>query len=208
VGSPRRDVSIHPTADVSCRAEVGPGTRIWHQAQVREGASIGRKCVLGKGVYVDVNVRIGDRCKLENGVSVFHGFNLDDGVFLGPGAMLLNDKQPRAITPDGRLKSDSDWIAAEGHVGYGASIGGGAILLPGVAVGRFAMVGSGAVVTRDVPDYGLAFGNPARLHGFVCPCGDKLTTARGEREVAVRLACSGCGKEIDIPLAAYRLLRR
>ena len=88
---------IHPTADVAAGASIGAGTRIWHQAQVREGVVIGRQCILGKGSYVDKDVRIGDFCKLQNGVFVFHGFNLEAGVFLGPGAMLLNDKNPRAI---------------------------------------------------------------------------------------------------------------
>src|SRR5229473_2906288 len=98
---------IHPTAEVSAKARVGAGTRIWHQAQVREGAIIGSNCVLGKGVYIDKDVRIGNNCKLQNGVFVFHGFDLEDGVFLGPGVMLLNDKHPRAINADGSLKADS-----------------------------------------------------------------------------------------------------
>ena len=101
-------VYIHPTADVSKDATVGAGTKIWHQAQVREGAVIGKGCVLGKGAYVDRDVHIGDYCKLQNGVSVFHGFNLEGGVFLGPGVMLLNDKHPRAINPDGSPRADAD----------------------------------------------------------------------------------------------------
>jgi UDP-3-O-[3-hydroxymyristoyl] glucosamine N-acyltransferase len=127
---------VHPTADVSEGAQVGEGTKIWHQAQVREGAVIGKGCMLGKGVYVDKDVRIGDDCKLQNGVYVFHGFNLEDGVFLGPGAMLLNDKHPRAINPDGSPKAESDWEVSEGVIEHGAAIGGGAVVLPGVRVGR------------------------------------------------------------------------
>src|SRR5260370_11952544 len=100
---------IHPTAEVSAKARVGGGARIWHQAQVREGAVIGSNCVLGKGVYIDKDVRIGNNCKLQNGVFGFHGFDLEDGVFLGPGVMLLNDKHPRAINAAGSLKADSDW---------------------------------------------------------------------------------------------------
>lgn len=169
------DVYVHPTADVSSGATVGAGTKIWHQAQVREGAVIGRACVIGKGAYVDKDVRIGDFCKLQNGVYVFHGFTVDDGVFLGPGAMLLNDKHPRAINPDGTPKSDADWEVSQGVIGHGAAVGGGAIVLPGVTVGRMALVGSGAVVTRDVPERGIAVGNPARLRGFACDCGRPLT---------------------------------
>ena len=165
---------IHPSADVSPDARIGDGTKVWHQVQVREGAVIGKNCILGKGTYVDKDVRIGDNCKLQNGVFVFHGFNLEDGVFLGPGAMLLNDKHPRAINPEGSPKDDSDWEVSEGLVAHGAAVGGGAVLLPGVKVGRWAMVGSGAVVTRDVPERGIVAGNPARLRGFACDCGHVL----------------------------------
>ncbi len=150
------------------------GTKVWHQAQVREGARVGRECILGKGSYVDKGVTVGDFCKIQNGAFVFHGFNLEDGVFIGPGAMLLNDLHPRAINPDGSPKSDADWEAGEGSIRYGAAIGGGAIVLPGVTVGRMALVGAGAVVTRDVPERGIVTGNPARLRGFACDCGRPL----------------------------------
>jgi len=194
----RDQVTIHATAEVSDGAEVGPKTRIWSQVQVREGAVIGSECILGKGAYVDVNVRIGDRCKLQNGVFVFHGFNLEDGVFLGPGVMLLNDKYPRAINADGTLKSDSDWTVSEAVVRHGAAIGGGAVVLPGVSVGRFAMVGSGAVVTRDVPDHAIVIGNPARLKGFACLCGHQLRQMEPTPE-GMLMRCDSCGTEVTIP---------
>jgi acetyltransferase-like isoleucine patch superfamily enzyme len=195
----RRDVTIHPTAEVSDDAEIGAGTKIWSHAQIREGAAIGRECVLGKDAYVDVNVRIGDRCKLQNGVFVFHGFSLEDGVFLGPGVMLLNDKHPRAINPDGSLKSDSDWRVSEAIVHYGAAVGGGGVILPGVSIGRFAMVGSGAVVTRDVPNHAIVLGNPARLKGFACVCGQVLKRQERTPE-GFLMHCSTCGREVSIPL--------
>src|SRR2546423_10613322 len=176
---------IHPTADVSTDAQVGEGTKVWHQVQVREGAVIGEGCILGKGAYVDRDVRIGDNCKLQNGVFVFHGFNLESGVFLGPGVMLLNDKHPRAINTDGSPKKDEDWIASDGIVEYGASIGGGAVVLPGMRVGRMAIVGAGAVVTRDVPERGIVVGNPARLRGLACDCGHAL----GEAGSSGRRSC-------------------
>jgi acetyltransferase-like isoleucine patch superfamily enzyme len=182
-------VFIHPTADVSDQATLGAGTQIWHQAQVREGAVIGEHCILGKGAYVDKGVHIGDRCKLQNGAFVFHGFNLEDGVFLGPGALLLNDKHPRAINPDGTPRGDADWVASEGLVEYGASVGGGAVILPGVRIGRMAMIGSGAVVTRDVPARGIVVGNPARLKGFACDCGHTLVAVRGGQHT-----CPSCGR--------------
>ncbi len=183
---------IHPTAEVSPRARVGAGTRIWHHAQVREGASIGRECILGKNVYIDRDVVIGDRVKIQNNASVYHGVTLEDGVFVGPHACLTNDRYPRAITPDGRLKTDEDWEVMPIRVCRGASIGAGAILLPGITVGPFAVVGAGAVVTRDVPAQGLVVGNPARLVGYVCLCGRPLQP-REEGQV-----CPACG-------ATYRL---
>jgi len=170
-----RDSSfVHPTADVSSEAVIGPGTRIWHQAQVRERACLGANCIVGKGAYVDFDVSIGDNVKIQNGVYVYHGVTVEDGVFLGPGVILTNDKLPRAINPDGALKSDADWEVSSTLIERGASIGAGAVILPGVTVGEFAMVGAGSVVTRDVPAHGLAYGNPACLHGYVCRCGRPL----------------------------------
>ena len=165
---------IHRTADVSVSASVGDATEIWNEVQVRDGARIGSECVLGKGVYVDVGVVIGDRVKLENRVSVFRGARLASGVFVGPHTCLLNDKRPRAVTPDGRPKGAEDWTVSGVSINEGAAVGGGCTILPGVTVGRFAMVGAGSVVTRDVPDHGLVVGNPARLIGYVCECGGRL----------------------------------
>jgi len=181
---------VHPTAEVSPRATVGQGSRIWHQAQVREGAVIGKGCIIGKGAYIDKDVRIGDYCKLQNGAFVFHGFNLEDGVFLGPGVMLLNDKHPRAINADGSPKSDEDWVVSEGLIERGAAIGGGAVILPGIRVGPMALVGSGAVVTHDVPERGIMVGNPARLRGFACDCGHAL----GEASASGSRTCPSCGR--------------
>lgn len=191
-------VYIHPTADVSDKATIGAGTKIWHQAQVREGAVLGKNCVVGKGAYIDRDVRIGDSCKLQNGVFVFHGFNLEAGVFVGPGAMLLNDKHPRAINPDGSPKSDADWEVSEGVVEYGAAVGGGAVVLPGVRVGRMALVGSGAVVTRDVPERAIVVGNPARMRGFACDCGNSLARGSGGRS-HVTYSCPRCGRTYNLP---------
>lgn len=165
---------IHPTADVSPQAEVGAGSRIWHQAQVRERARIGENCIIGKGAYIDFDVTIGSNVKIQNGVCVYHGVTVKDGVFLGPGVILTNDKLPRAINPDGSLKSDADWQVSPTLIQRGASIGAGVVVLPGVTVGEFAMVGAGAVVTHDVPAHGLVYGNPAHLHGHVCRCGRPL----------------------------------
>lgn len=189
------DYFVHATAEVSPEASIGPGTHIWHQAQVRERACIGANCIIGKGAYVDFDVSIGSNVKIQNGVFVYHGVTIEDGVFLGPGVYLTNDKLPRAINPDGSLKSDADWQVSPTLIKAGASLGAGAVVLPGVTIGCFAMVGSGAVVTRDVPDHGLVYGNPARLHGHVCHCGQALYPIEGQAGV---WHCPNCDKSIRL----------
>ena len=201
------NVYIHPTSDVSPHAILGEGTRVWQHCQVREGVVIGHGCILSKGVYIDAGVQIGSHVKIQNGVSVYHGVTLESGVFCGPHCVFTNDLQPRAINPDGTLKSGSDWEVTPTLVRYGASIGAHATLVCGITVGRWAMIGAGAVVTRDVPDHGLVYGNPARLHGFVCPCGARLepiTPAPGTDPV--QLICAKCGAAVALPAADYALL--
>ena len=190
------DARIHPTAEVSKEASLGQRTAVWNRAQVREGAHIGSDCIIGTAVYIDADVVVGDRCKIQNQVCVYHGFTLEDGVFLGPGVLLLNDKLPRAINRDGSLKSAEDWTLSQGCVRKGASVGGGSVILPGVTIGRFAMVGAGAVVTRNVPDHGLVYGNPARLAGSVCFCGAKLPVEPGARQRSV--TCTACGSLVAL----------
>jgi UDP-2-acetamido-3-amino-2,3-dideoxy-glucuronate N-acetyltransferase len=185
---------IHPTAEVSPQAAIGPGTRIWHQAQVRERASLGANCIVGKGAYIDFDVTIGSNVKVQNGVFVYHGVTIEDGVFLGPGAILTNDKLPRAINPDGTLKSDADWEVSPTFIKRGASIGARAVVLPGVTVGEFSLVGAGAVITRDVPDHGLVYGNPARLHGYVCKCARPLSPLENGT-----WRCSVCDVRYSLP---------
>jgi len=208
-----RSYFVHSTADVSPHAHIGEGTKIWQHCQVREGVVIGCNCILSKDVYIDSGVHIGNHVKIQNGVSVYHGVTLEDGVFCGPHCVFTNDKQPRAINPDGSLKSANDWIVRETLVRTGASIGAHATIVCGVTIGRWAMIGAGAVVTRDVPDYGLVYGSPARLHGFVCPCGEKMARderlktndERGESN-RMLMVCLKCQTEISIPQADYARL--
>ncbi len=166
--------SVHPSAEVSALARIGPATRIWHHVHIREGVMVGRNCIVGKGAYLDAGVSVGNNVKIQNYALLYHGVTLEDGVFIGPHACFANDKQPRAVNPDGSLKADTDWEVGAILVREGASVGASAVVLPGVTIGRWAMVGSGAVVTSDVPDYGLVLGNPARRVGYVCRCGRKL----------------------------------
>jgi UDP-2-acetamido-3-amino-2,3-dideoxy-glucuronate N-acetyltransferase len=194
-------IRIHLSAEVSEQAQVGDGTQVWHHTQVRERARIGCNCILGKGVYVDCDVQIGDNCKLQNGACVYHGTTLEDGVFVGPGAVLTNDRLPRAINPDGSLKTDDDWEVGHILVRRGASLGAGSIVLPGITIGQFALIGAGAVVTRSVPDHGLVVGNPARLIGYVCRCAKKLSATEQEEGVG-GFRCEPCNQTYRFPLPA------
>ena len=168
--------TIHPTAEVSPAAEIGEGTRVWHGVQIRERARLGRGCIVAKNVYIDFEVSIGDNVKIQNNASLYHGLTIEDGVFVGPHAIFTNDMVPRAVNPDGTLKGASDWQVGETRVRRGASIGAGAIIVTGVTVGRWALCGAGAVVTRDVPDHAVVVGSPARIIGYVSAGGVRCAT--------------------------------
>jgi acetyltransferase-like isoleucine patch superfamily enzyme len=191
-------IFIHPTAEVSEKAQIGEGTRIWHHCQVRPGAHIGKNCILGKGVYIDADVPIGDHVKIQNYVSVYHGVSLEDGVFIGPHVCFTNDMRPRAINPDGSPKGEQDWVLSETHIRRGASLGANSTIRCGITIGQWAMVGSGSVVTRDIPPHGLVFGNPAELHGFVCQCGEKLVL-KEKKDNYILTECPQCGHCVQIP---------
>ncbi|QDP94588.1 N-acetyltransferase [Microlunatus elymi] len=165
---------IAESADVADPHRVGERTRIWHLAQVREDAEIGSDSIIGRGAYVGPGVRIGNRCKLQNYALVYEPARLEDGVFIGPAAVLTNDLHPRAINPDGGLKTAEDWRAVGVTVREGASIGARAVCVAPVTIGRWATVAAGAVVTRDVPDHALMVGVPARQTGWVGESGHRL----------------------------------
>lgn len=183
-------IFIHKTAEVSPKAKIGEGTKIWHQSHVREGVVIGENCILGKGVYIDFDVKVGSNVKIQNYASVYHGSVVEDGVFIGPYVSLLNDKNPRSVNVDGSLKADGDWEESGVSVRRGASIGAGSTLLPGVTIGSFALVGAGSVVTKNVPDHGLVYGNPAKLADFVCQCGKTLKVGVSGKKAD--LVCDEC----------------
>src|SRR3989344_2444054 len=165
---------IHPTAIVDSNVRIGEGTSIWHHVHVRENASLGKNCVVGKNSYIDHQVSLGNNVKIQNNCSVYHGVTIHDGVFVGQHVCFTNDKVPRAVNPDGTLKSAQAWEVSKTTVGMGASIGAHSVILPGVSIGSWAMIGAGSVVTKNVPDYALVFGSPAKLAGYVCKCGRKL----------------------------------
>jgi acetyltransferase-like isoleucine patch superfamily enzyme len=187
----RAGVRVHRTAEVSPEAEIGPHTSIWNQAQVRERARIGAECVIGKNAYVDADVVIGDRVKVQNNVSLFHGVTVEDGVFIGPHVCFTNDRVPRAVNRDGSPKTDADWEVSPTLVRQGAALGANSTILPGVTIGRWAVVGSGSVVTRDVDDHELVAGNPARRLGSACACGQPLRDAEDGTPFAG--PCPRCG---------------
>ena len=160
---------------ISKDAIISPNARIWDFSQIRENARIGANSIIGSYVYIDVNVIIGDNCKVQNRALIYDPSIIHDGVFIGPGAILTNDKNPRAIQKSGGMKQSSDWEKVGVEVFEGASIGSGAICIAPVKIGKWALVGAGAVVTKNVKNYALVVGNPARQVGWVGPAGVILT---------------------------------
>lgn len=177
------EIYIHPTAVVSEHAIIGDGTKIWMSAQIREDTRIGRNCIIGRNVYIENGVTLGDNCKVQNNALLYHHAVLEDGVFIGPGVILTNDKTPRAVNPDGTLKGAADWHAGKIFIRCGASVGAGSVVLTDLEIGAWALIAAGSVVTRNVPAHALALGTPARVVGYVCKCGERLQAhgANGER---------------------------
>jgi acetyltransferase-like isoleucine patch superfamily enzyme len=167
-------IRVVESADVASDAVIGDGTSVWHLAQIREGAVLGTDCVVGRGAYIGTGVRMGNSCKVQNYALVYEPAILEEGVFIGPAVVLTNDHFPRAVNADGSPKSASDWHAVGVTIRRGASIGARAVCVAPVTIGRWATVAAGAVVTKDVPDYALVVGVPARRVGWVGESGEPL----------------------------------
>lgn len=166
---------VHESADVASSASVGDGAKVWHYAQVRENASLGRNVIVGRGAYIGTGVEVGDNCKIQNYALVYEPARLAAGVFIGPAVVLTNDHFPRAINADGTAKSADDWHPVGVDIREGASIGASSTCVAPVTIGRWALVGAGSVVIKDVPDFALVVGSPARRVGWVGTAGHPLT---------------------------------
>ena len=174
---------VHETATIDEPCQLGEGTRIWHYTHVMSGARIGARCNIGQNVYVDRDVVIGDGCKLQNNVSVYKGVTLEDGVFCGPSMVFTNVMNPRAF-----IERKHEFRTT--LVRKGATLGANCTIVCGVTIGRYALIGAGSVVTRDVPDYAMVYGVPGRQQGWVSEEGFALTAADAPGE----FVCSETGK--------------
>jgi acetyltransferase-like isoleucine patch superfamily enzyme len=194
---------LHPTALIEDGVHIGAGSSVWDNAHVRRGARIGRKCIVGEKTYIAYDVEIGDLVKLNACVYVCAQVRIEDGVMIAAHTVFTNDRFPRACDPDLRDLQTSEptgetlWCTVE----RGATIGANATIGPGITLGAFCMVGMGSVVTRDVPPHGLVIGNPARLVGLVCACGEPVCkVGKGQTEPpAGPHRCHRCGRSVAWP---------
>ncbi len=174
------DYFVDKTSLIGSHATVGDGTKIWQFCNIMDGAIIGSQCNIGQGCFIESGVKIGDRCKIKNNIALYDGLQCEDEVFLGPNCVFTNVINPRA-----GYEKKAEFRKT--IIKKGATIGANSTIVCGHTIGRYAMVGAGSVVTRDIPDYELWYGNPARQKGYVCKCGEKVTESDG------KYYCSNCG---------------
>jgi UDP-2-acetamido-3-amino-2,3-dideoxy-glucuronate N-acetyltransferase len=184
---------VASTASVAVSAVLADGVRVWNDSHVEAHAEIGADTLVGRGVTVGTGVRIGARCKVQNAALVYGPAVVGDGVFIGPAAVLTNDHSPRAVNPDGSVKSGSDWERSPIVIEHGASVGAGAVIVAPARVGRWALVAAGAVVTHDVADHALVAGVPARRIGWVGRAGVRLVATDDDH-----LTCPDTGDRFRI----------
>lgn len=182
---------VHESSYVDDDVEIGEGTLVWHFCHLLSGTRLGRGCRIGQNVVIGPDVRIGHGCKIQNNVSIYHGVTLEDDVFCGPSMVFTNVLTPRSAFPRNRPEDHRPTL-----VRRGASIGANATIVCGTTLGRFCLIGAGAVVTRDVPDYAVVVGNPARQRGWACECGELLALDGGAA------TCGHCGRRYRQTAAA------
>lgn len=159
---------IHKTSEISPKAKLGRNVKVWHYVQILEGAEIGDDSSIGKGVYIDKDVKIGLKCNIQNNASIYRGSVLENYVFIGPHVCFSNNKSPRSVNENKNLVEEGkDWSVKKIIIEEGASIGANVTLLPGITIGEYSLIGAGSVVTKNIPPFSLAYGNPARIHGKV-----------------------------------------
>ena len=180
---------VHPMALVETET-IGDNTKIWAFAHILDNVSIGANCNIGDHCFIETGARIGSGVTIKNNNMLWDGITIEDGVFVGPGVIFTNDRHPRSprLSVASERYQDSGWLVPT-LIQYGASLGAGAIILPGITVGRYAMVGAGAVVTRDVPAHALVAGNPASVRNWVCQCGHRLQVKKADA------LCDSCGQQ-------------
>ena len=177
------DYFAHESSYIDAGAQIGPGTKIWHFCHVMPRASIGERCNIGQNVFIASDVSIGNNAKIQNNVSLFTGVVIEDDVFLGPSMVFTN-----VINPRSHVNRKDEYKTT--LIRQGSSIGANATIVCGITLGKYCFVGAGAVVTRDIPDFALVYGNPARIQGWMCQCGTRLEFSPQENHETA--ACSQC----------------
>ena len=192
-------VYVDPTAIIDDKVSLGSGTKVWHFVHIMECAKIGEDCIISDYVYVGRGVKIGNRVKLENRATVYEGVTIEDNVFVGPHVTFTNDLYPRSFS--------KDWKILPTLVKEGCSIGAGTVVVCSVTIGEYALIGAGSVVTENIPPHALAYGNPARIRGFVCRCSRKLVTPEKAKD-HVSMKCPVCNEKYKIPAEYYARIEK